>query len=134
MTDAPRPAFVYGTLVEPARVDAILDEWAFDGDAVLEGLQRVEGTYPTLAPGGSTAGRLLVTPELTALDRYEGVERGLYVRVAVPLDGDGEAWVYVGDPDQLDAPARWPGAGSFATRVRHYLDEADVRIRPAANR
>ncbi len=146
MTGAHRPVFVYGTLTDPERVDAVLDEWAFAGDAVLEGCRRVEGEYPTLAPGGETAGRLLVTPALDALDAYEGVASGLYVRERVPVaDADeqsepparcgaernsgGEAWLYVGDPAQLDAPASWPGDGPFASRVRAYLDASAVVVR-----
>lgn len=128
--------FVYGTLTDPAQVDAVLDEWAFGPDAVLDGLRRVEGEYPTLAPGGETEGRVLRTPEIDRLDAYEGVDRGLYVRVAVPWTGGDDAAsgeevaVYVGDPDRLGADARWPGDGPFAARVRAYLDGHAVCVRP----
>lgn len=131
---APTPVFVYGTLTDSRRVESILDDWRFDGGAVLEGLQRVEGRYPALAPGGRTEGRLLVTPQLEALDAYEGVDTGLYVRVGVPLEGGDRAWVYVGDPDRLDAAADWPGEGPFADQVRRHLDIASVRVRRTANR
>ncbi len=134
MTADPTPVFVYGTLTDASAVDALLDEWRFGGEAVLEGLGRVEGRYPTLAPGDTTTGRLLVTPELDRLDAYEGVDRGLYVRVAVPIANGDRAWLYVGDPDRLDAPADWPGDGSFAARVRGVIDDEDVRIRRAGNR
>lgn len=134
MTAHLTPVFVYGTLTDASRAGAILDEWRFDGGAVLDGLERVDGRYATLAPGGTTAGRLLITPELDRLDAYEGVDPGLYVRVAVPMvDGD-RAWLYVGDPDRLDAPADWPGAGSFADRVRTYVDDESVQVRRAGNR
>ncbi|WP_435145148.1 gamma-glutamylcyclotransferase family protein [Halobaculum sp. P14] len=106
----------------------------------------------------AVAGRLLRTDEVAALDRYERVDDGLYVRVSVPVvDGDrgpngdegggrpvgdsnevgdrnhggdeaGEAAVYVGDPDRLGAAASWPGAGPFEQRVRRYVDRADVRV------
>jgi hypothetical protein len=91
----------------------------------------VSGRYPTLAPGGETAGRLLRTDDVAALDDYEGVDEGLYVRVAVPRTDGGEAAVYVGDPDALDVsePVTWPGAGSFADRVEAYVD-ANARVRP----
>lgn len=134
MTAHPNPVFVYGTLTDAGVVDALLDEWRFDGDAVLEGLRRAEGRYPTLAPGGTTAGRLLVTPELDRLDAYEGVDRGLYVRAAVPMAEGDQAWLYVGDPDRLDAPADWPGDGSFADRVRAYVDDEGVQVRRTGNR
>ncbi|MFC4406609.1 gamma-glutamylcyclotransferase family protein [Haloarchaeobius iranensis] len=72
--------FVYGTLTDPDRVAAVLDDWSFVPDAVRRGAHRVDGRYPTLAPGGETAGRLLRTAATDALDRYEGVESGLYRR------------------------------------------------------
>lgn len=124
--------FVYGTLADRDGAAAVLDEFRFAGPAVLVGLHRVEGRYPTLAPGGSVRGRVLVTDEVAALDAYEGTERGLYVRVPVPVaDGDGSLQVYVGDPARLDAEADadWPGAGTFAERVRRYVRAADVAIR-----
>lgn len=130
----PTTVFVYGTLTDPDQVEGLLDDWRYDGPAVLDGLHRVGGRYPTLAPGGRTEGRLLVTPQLDALDAFEGVDAGLYVRVAVPLvDGD-RAWVYVGDPDRLDAPADWPGEGPIADRVRRYLESEAVAVRRTGNR
>lgn len=131
---APTPVFVYGTLADADQAQALLDDWRFDGPAALDGLHRVEGRYPTLAPGGRTEGRLLVTPQLDALDAYEGVDAGLYVRVGVPLvDGD-RAWLYVGDPTRLDAAADWPGEGPFADRVRRSLETEGVRVRRTGNR
>ncbi|WP_440988634.1 gamma-glutamylcyclotransferase family protein [Haloarchaeobius baliensis] len=105
--------FVYGTLTDAERVDELLHDWSFGPDAVLRGAHRVDGRYPTLAPGGETAGRLLRTPETAALDSYEGVDRGLYRRVAVRRrDGEGApVHVYVGAPAELgvaDATADWP--------------------------
>ncbi|MGQ3328767.1 gamma-glutamylcyclotransferase family protein [Halorubrum sp. FL23] len=142
--------FVYGTLTEPERVAGVLDSYVYVGPATLFGLHLVEGQYPTLAPGGETAGRLLRTEELDALDAYERVGEGLYRRVAIPLEApDGhpdEAAVYVGDPDRLDADATWPDAGDggdrdgaggdrgsdeygFADRVDSYLEREAVRVR-----
>ncbi|GAB7019579.1 gamma-glutamylcyclotransferase family protein [Halostagnicola bangensis] len=98
--------FVYGTLTNAARAEAVLDEttrgagttdsieYEFAGDATLEGLHRVDGEYPTLVPGGSVDGRVLEVDErgLEALDTYEGVDRGLYVRAGVPwIDGPESA-------------------------------------------
>ena len=125
--------FVYGTLTEPEQVGDLLDSFVFVGPATLTGLRLVEGEYPTLAPGGETAGRLLRTDEIDALDEYERVDDDLYVRVAVPLDAlEGhppEATVYVGDPDRLGADATWPGEGSFRERVDTLLSTTDVAVR-----
>jgi len=125
--------FVYGTLTEPARVGEVVDSFVFVGSAVVSGLHAVGGEYPTLAPGGSVAGRLLRTDSHDALDSYERVEDGLYTRVSVPTDDgfDGETAsvaVYVGDPDRLGADATWPGDGAFAERVRRYVDREAVVV------
>ncbi len=130
--------FVYGTLTNPQQVERVVDSYVFVGSAVLHGLHPVEGRYPTLAPGGDVAGRVLRTDDVDALDRYEGVGRGLYVRVPVPwtgldrTDDDSETVaVYVGDPDRLDVtePIEWPGTGSFVERVEAYVANGDVSIR-----
>lgn len=136
--------FVYGTLTEPDRAAEVVGHADYDGAATLWGLHRVEGAYPTLAPGGSVDGRLLRVDaaDLPALDAYEGVDRGLYVRVSVPLADGGEAGgrpspdrgsdggveTYVGDPAALDAPADWPAPGPFAERVRRYVEREAVRV------
>ncbi|MEF8856179.1 MAG: gamma-glutamylcyclotransferase family protein [Haloplanus sp.] len=124
--------FVYGTLTEPERVASVVDSFVFVGAAVLEGCHPVSGRYPTLAPGGETAGRLLRTDDVEALDAYEGVDSGLYVRVSARRTDGGTAAVYVGDPDQLDTDesVEWPGDGPFAERVRRYFDAESVVVRP----
>jgi len=124
--------FVYGTLTEPERVASVVDAFVFVGAAVLTGCHPVAGRYPTLAPGGETAGRLLRTEEIDALDAYEGVDEGLYVRVSVPRTDGGTAAVYVGDPAALgvEDPVDWPGPGPFAERVRRYFDAETVTVRP----
>ena len=149
--------FVYGTLTDPATAGEVLDSFVYTGPAVLEGLHAVAGRYPTLAPGGRVGGRVLRTREVATLDAYEGLDRGLYVRVGVPADGDDGAAgvdapdpdgenaaadagggasaganrvaVYVGDPGMLDADATWPGEGSFRERVERYVADRDVRVR-----
>jgi gamma-glutamylcyclotransferase (GGCT)/AIG2-like uncharacterized protein YtfP len=138
--------FVYGTLTDHDRAGAVLDEFAFRGEATLEGLHRVDGEYPTLAPGGRVSGRLLDTPDLDALDSYEGVDRGLYCRIEVPLvaaetpEQTAEAtdraaettcWTYVGDPDPLGVGSEvtWPGDGPFADRVRAHVRDEPVVVR-----
>jgi gamma-glutamylaminecyclotransferase len=121
--------FVYGTLTDRERTASVLDSFAYRGRAVLSGLHRVDGNYPTLAPGGEVTGRLLVTEEVAALDAYERVDRDLYVRVSVPTaDGDDTVETYVGDPDRLDAPVDWPADGDFADRVRTYVRDHDVTV------
>lgn len=122
------PVFVYGTLTDPEQVGSLLDRFSLGPSATLRGLHRVEGRYPTLAPGGECAGRLLETPELDRLDAYEGVDRGLYVRVTVPISDGETAECYVGDPALLDVDAGWPGTGPFDERVRSYLTENAVSI------
>ena len=140
--------FVYGTLTNPAQVARVVTEFEFGEDAVLDGLHRVEGEYPTLAPGGSVSGRILRTPEVETLDAYEGVESGLYVRVSVPRrdrggggGGGGGAVgsaaaveLYVGDPDALGADAAWPGERSFPERVRRFVREREVVVRPQGSK
>jgi gamma-glutamylcyclotransferase (GGCT)/AIG2-like uncharacterized protein YtfP len=148
--------FAYGTLTDPEQVAAVLDDptavdgsdsgedtWRFVGDATLDGLQRVEGRYPTLAPGSSTRGRVLRVDEgrdsdldRRTLDAYEGVDRGLYVRVGVPRSLDGERGeadsvaVYVGDPVRLgvEPEVEWPGSGDLESRVQSYVEDHAVRI------
>ncbi|PSQ46173.1 gamma-glutamylcyclotransferase, partial [Halobacteriales archaeon SW_6_65_15] len=53
--------FVYGTLTDPAQVARVVSEFEFRGSATLDGLHRVEGEYPTLAPCGEVSGRVLRT-------------------------------------------------------------------------
>lgn len=132
--------FVYGTLTDPDRVEAVLRsvpnaDYELGSTAVLEGLHRVEGEYPTLAPGDRIEGRLLSVDErgLEALDRYEGVDRGLYERIPVPREDPdaGEVWVYVGDPNRLGVAERvdWPDGSSLEERVRTYVSNRGVVIR-----
>ena len=125
--------FVYGTLTDPDRVAAVLGQTGFVtlGPGRLRGLHRVDGRYPTLSPGGIVDGRLLRTEHVAALDRYEGVADGLYIRVSVPyVDRAGDVAVYVGDPDRLE-PAEsidWPGDGQFEERVERYVRENGVVV------
>jgi len=150
--------FVYGTLTDPSRATAVLGDHngndshshsrpRYHGHATLEGLHRVDGQYPTLAPGGCVGGRLLAVSDegLGALDAYEGVEGGLYTRVQVPIRsacGDersstvpasesppGHAWVYVGNPDRLGLGdiIDW-GPVPFSQAVRDTVRDQNVVI------
>lgn len=127
-------SFVYGALTEPEQVERVVDSYAFLGPAVLSGLHPIQGESPTLAPGDETGGRLLRTDEIAALDSYEGIDDGLYVRISVPFaQTDGTVEVYVGDPLQLGIaePVGWPGHADsepFAERVERYLREHEVCI------
>ncbi|AGB37971.1 gamma-glutamylcyclotransferase family protein [Natronococcus occultus] len=129
--------FVYGTLTDPDRVEDVLRSvpnatFELGSTVVLEGLTRVEGEYPTLAPGDRTEGRLLSVDDrgLEALDRYEGVDRGLYERIAVPREDGDDCWLYVGDPDRLGVaePVEWPGTSSLEERVRSYVSDRGVVV------
>ncbi|QFU81468.1 gamma-glutamylcyclotransferase family protein [Natronorubrum aibiense] len=129
--------FVYGTLTEPERVERLLGNgpgaYEFRGDAVLEGFHRVDGRYPTLVPGGHVEGRLLAVDDsaLERLDRYEGVDRGLYARVSVPDMEQRSVQVYVGDPARLglERDASWPDAPSFRVAVRTALERSNAVLR-----
>jgi len=120
--------FVYGTLTDSATAERVAGDASFAGAAVCHGLHRVDGEYPTLAPGGRVEGRLLDTGQVAAVDAYEGVESGLYVRVELPGPApEGTVGTYVGDPARLGADAEWPGEGPFARRVRRYV-ASGVRV------
>ena len=123
--------FVYGTLTDRDTAAAVLDSFQYRGPAALDGLHRVDGRYPTLVPDGEVSGRLLETDQTAALDRYEGVDGGLYVRISIPRACEGEETVrtYVGNPAKLGVDEAWPGAGPFPERVRAYVDEHEVVVR-----
>lgn len=120
--------FVYGTLVDPSVTDGLLDTYEYGPEAILEGLGQVEGRYPTLVPGGTTEGRILRTDEVDTLDSYEGVDRGLYDRVRIPRSDGGWVATYVGYPDALDLPDRWPREGALGDRVTAYIRDHGVVI------
>ena len=101
--------FVYGTLQDTRRVRAALGaeaRWRVLGAGTIRGVLYDAGPYPALQRSGSpddiVPGLLLELGDeslLVALDRYEGVDSGLYLRerVEVSLAGGGQqgAWVYV---------------------------------------
>jgi gamma-glutamylaminecyclotransferase len=120
--------FVYGTLTDPDTAAEVLPSFSYDGPATLHGLHRVDGAHPTLLPGGTVNGRILTTPAVETLDHYEGVGRGLYVRVTLPCDDGGTVETYVGDPARLGVDDGWSSDGPFADCVRSYLDDHDVRV------
>jgi gamma-glutamylcyclotransferase (GGCT)/AIG2-like uncharacterized protein YtfP len=123
--------FVYGTLTDPNRVTAVVDDARFRESARLVGLHVVEGRYPTLAPGGTATGRILRTDRVEAFDAYEGVSAGLYVRISVPQEDGPSVETYVGDPVRLGVAdeVTWLGTGAFAERVATYVDRNGVVVR-----
>jgi len=121
--------FVYGTLTDRDTAAQVVETVEYRGRANVDGLHRVDGRYPTLLPGGSVAGRILVPPAIEPLDRYEGVESGLYVRVQVPTANGGNVATYIGDPARLGVADEWPGSGPFPERVRAYIREHAVVVR-----
>jgi gamma-glutamylcyclotransferase (GGCT)/AIG2-like uncharacterized protein YtfP len=122
--------FVYGTLTDPERARRVTGVLPAYRPARLDGLHRVEGRYPTLAPApaGHVTGRLLAVDSLEPVDAYEGIDSGLYVRVR--LD---DVWTYVGDPERLGADATWAGHDDepFRARMSRYLERGDVSVHPA---
>lgn len=139
--------FVYGTLTDPQQVSRLIAEYRFGPSAVCHGLRRVDGRYPTLVPGEQVAGRLLVTTELDRLDEYEGLDRGLYCRVSVPLvDPPATADsltvdvdtvdLYIGHPTAVGVSEQsdWPETGSFKQCVKKYVEANNVKISMINNR
>jgi gamma-glutamylcyclotransferase (GGCT)/AIG2-like uncharacterized protein YtfP len=122
--------FVYGTLTDESLTHEVLDEYSYRGGARLDGLRRVDGCYPTLAPGGSVDGRIAGTDDAASLDAYEGVDSGLYVRVTVPTAGGDSVETYAGDPDRLglDSTVDWPESSPFESQVRSSLNRRDVVV------
>jgi len=102
-----RHVFVYGTLVEPGRLDAVLGHQHLGErlSARLAGYRRVSDAsyaYPYVVPtpGAWVDGVLLMdlNPyEMQLLDRYEEVESGVYRREAVEVEawGCGPRPIYV---------------------------------------
>jgi len=140
--------FVYGTLTDPQQVSRLLEEYRFGPSAVCHGLQRIDGRYPTLVPGGQVAGRLLVTNEVDRLDEYEGLDRGLYCRVSAPLVDPHSlaadenrlvavdtAEIYIGNPTAIGVSKQtdWPEAGPFNHCVKQYVETNNIRIEVKEN-
>ena len=132
--------FVYGTLTDPDRLSSVVDQYSLGPPAICEGFRRVDGEYPTLAPGRQTSGRLIETPEMDVLDSYEGLDRGLYCRVSVPLVAVPPTAppqfavetveVYVGSPRLLgvDELIEWPSSGGLEHQITQYIESHPVRI------
>ena len=104
--------FVYGTLMDPARVEALTGRQFARVVAVLEGFERIESDtrYPYILPkaGASISGLLLKDLDATSLkrlDEYEA-EGDLYLRQVVEVRVAGQpvhAMTYIGHSIRGDA-------------------------------
>jgi len=98
--------FVYGTLMDDTRVQAVVGRRLPRRSATLDGFERVEqkGSFPYVVPrdGASVTGVLLDEVDdgaLARLDAYED-EGGLYVRREAVAVADGKrvpCQLYVGN-------------------------------------
>src|SRR5579871_746041 len=114
--DVAQPLFAYGSLVDPRCLEEVLGH-TYQGErlaARLTGWSRVRSVsypYPYIveAPDGVVDGVLVMdlSPlEIQALDRYEEVDCGVYVRQAVQVEAFGcgprpyrvQAQAYVAGP------------------------------------
>ena len=109
--------FVYGTLLSDGLAASVLDHATLLRTAQVPGsLYGTELGYPALVLGGAArvSGEIwrCPVPLLRRLDEYEGVDEGLFRRVALSIDGIA-CWTYVGGPRlsrQLTPERRlWPG-------------------------
>ncbi|MHB1168214.1 MAG: gamma-glutamylcyclotransferase family protein [Longimicrobiales bacterium] len=96
--------FAYGTLrnADDASMQLMQGARRVTEATVAGTLYDIDGEFPALMLYGQTPieGTVWHIPEaarLAALDEYEGVERGLYRRVAVEAAGV-PCWVYVAGP------------------------------------
>ena len=109
--------FAYGTLLEPARVDALvgtISRWRYLGKGTVQGQLYDAGAYPAFRPSmrldEQVPGVVIEfdngTDVLGRLDAYEEVGAGLYrrerCRVHLVVGGAMEAWVYVYCPSVSD--------------------------------
>lgn len=102
--------FVYGTLRDPRVAADLLAGCERVGEAHVNGTLYDLGAHPALMAYGTTrvAGEIWRCPNavLSRLDRYEGVERGLFRRIGISA-GDIGCWTYVAGPAL--APELLPG-------------------------
>jgi gamma-glutamylcyclotransferase (GGCT)/AIG2-like uncharacterized protein YtfP len=94
--------FTYGTLGSRGGAGALLDGCERVGDADVKGILYDTGDYPALLlteDGQPVEGEIWRCPadRLPALDRYEGVDDGLFRRIGVRTGGVA-CWVYVAGP------------------------------------
>jgi gamma-glutamylcyclotransferase (GGCT)/AIG2-like uncharacterized protein YtfP len=119
-TDATAHLFAYGSLVDPKRLDSVLGHRHLGErlSARLEGFERITDRYAypfiVAAPGKRVDGVVLMDlspADLHALDLYEDVTAGLYVRQKV----DVSAWGC--GPRSYSIPAHTYVAGPSLARL-----------------
>lgn len=124
--DRPSLIFVYGTLGPADAVEAVAGDWR--ADQVRGELYDV-GPYPILvrwddpAAGWVDGHCRAVHPDVIerVLDPYEGVDEGLFRRVAVTTRAGRRAWLYAW-PADVPAGARGPLSRWDGRRVRLIAD------------
>lgn len=103
--------FVYGTLMEGQAQEGLLAGLARTSASTRGALWDLPAGYPALSPGSDVVhGELVAGLEdrmLALLDRYEGVDEGLFERVEIEVKVGlraSAAWVYVmNDPRRRGA-------------------------------
>jgi gamma-glutamylcyclotransferase (GGCT)/AIG2-like uncharacterized protein YtfP len=114
--------FVYGTLREPRVAAGLLGGCQQVREATVQGTLYDLGDYPALMAYGTTpiAGAVWKCPNrvLQRLDSYEGVERGVFRRIGILVDGLG-CWTYVAGPALAPEllPARRLASGDWLQRA-----------------
>jgi gamma-glutamylcyclotransferase (GGCT)/AIG2-like uncharacterized protein YtfP len=109
--------FVYGTLRSDGPESGLLAGLGRTGARARGSLFRLPAGYPALKPGGDSwiEGELVPWPgpaRLTLIDRYEGVDEGLFRRAELQVAAEGallSAWVYVMDDPRLHGGIRFGG-------------------------
>jgi gamma-glutamylcyclotransferase (GGCT)/AIG2-like uncharacterized protein YtfP len=93
--------FVYGTLRDADVAAAQLGDCERVREATVLGTLYDLGAHPALMPYGNTAivGEIWRCPNeaLARLDRFEGIERGLFRRIGIRA-ADVGCWTYVAGP------------------------------------
>jgi gamma-glutamylcyclotransferase (GGCT)/AIG2-like uncharacterized protein YtfP len=120
----PSLLFVYGTLKEPRRLEALIgtvSQWRACGHGTVQGRLYDVGPYPALVASADTndqvPGVLIElasgSAALARLDAYEGVADGWYERRRISMrltDGtrqDAWAYIYRGSVDGLPRIVEW---------------------------
>ena len=132
--------FVYGTLKRGERSHGLLGDAAFEGTALLSGLELYNlGPFPMAIcnPQASRpiSGELysITAQQLQALDRFEGAPR-LYRRELRRLSDGREAWVYLGKPRQVRfAPVLSNGCWSGSDHNQPTPLSAASTLRPVSS-
>jgi len=115
MSQGPTELFVYGTLLSGEENAGWLGGLSRQHARVKGSLYRLPAGYPVLVQGGPAEGGsewvegelvMDVGERLSILDRVEGVDRGLFQRIELPVVVGGrtvKAWGYVMEAGQVRA-------------------------------